>query len=125
MGAALGTRLDVVHIEPEGVPAARDLTHLLVSQQHLAPNGGRDRLSGAWRRGHLARRGPVGQVDLLGIAAGGLERCGVYLDRIGTRGLEGAFAMLALEHRDLIVGAPEGLGVSVASRGAQRSAGQE
>jgi hypothetical protein len=75
----------------EGVPAARDLTDLLVAQQNLPPNGGRHRLRGAGRCGSLiVSRGPVGQVDLPSIAAGGLPGGGGYLDRIRTGGLDPA-----------------------------------
>jgi hypothetical protein len=50
----------------------------------------------------------MGQVDLLGVAARGLQGRRVDLDPIGASGLEGAFAMVALESDHLIVGAAEG-----------------
>ena len=65
MGAPLRTRLNVMHVERDGVSAARDLTHQLVTEQNLAPNGRRHRSGNARRRRVLiVSRRPVGEVDL-------------------------------------------------------------
>jgi hypothetical protein len=113
--------MDVVHVEREGVPAARDLTHLVVAQQDLAAHGGRDRLGGSRRVGARnagdqtgVPRVPMGQVDTLGIAAGSLQRGRVDLDQVRACALDGAFTMIADDDGHLIVGAPERALISAA-----------
>jgi hypothetical protein len=78
--SALGARLNVVHVDVDGISAAGHLTRLPVAQQHLLAHGGRHRLGGAGRRA-LA---PVGHVDGLRVTARGVEGRGVDRDEVGA-----------------------------------------
>jgi hypothetical protein len=95
MGAAFGASLDVVDID-DRVAAAAYRAASMVASDDQAADGGRDRLGGS------LRCRAVDPTDLLGVAAGRLERLRLDSDRLAAGVLDRRAALCADGVGDLV-----------------------